>query len=113
MLTLISNQVKPSCGDDNAPSFAAFWRMYPRRVAKKDALRAWDKLTVQQQEEVIAAIEWQAKIMLTNDPTKRYILHPATYLNGQRWEDDWEVFKPQEAHKVERWNPVKSALEWG
>jgi hypothetical protein len=63
-------------------SFSKFWAAYPRKVAKGAALRAWpgdEHLPA-----ILTAIGWQAKTW--TDP--KFIPHPATWLNGRRWEDE-------------------------
>jgi hypothetical protein len=80
---------KPIHSDiDSADGFSAWWQHYPKKVAKKAAQRAWSKLKPD--------AELQAEIMadtISRDWPKesRFVLHPATYLNGARWEDEKPV----------------------
>jgi hypothetical protein len=83
-------------GDDtpnpDAPqfSFADFWRAYPRRVAKKDAERAWLKIAAECYPKIFAAI---AKAKRSDDWRRdegRYIPYPASWLRGERWDDELE-----------------------
>lgn len=67
-----------------ADAFDAFWQRYPRKVAKPAALRAWRK--VDDVDAVMRGLEawcryWQAR----NEP--EFVPHPATWLNGERWND--------------------------
>lgn len=69
-------------------AFAEFWKAYPKKKAKKDAMKAFDKLAEEDYPLLIPAIELQKQ---TNDWKKedgKYIPHPATWLNGRRWEDE-------------------------
>jgi hypothetical protein len=52
-------------------------------VAKQDAIKAWpgDDLL----DEILKALEWQIIDFKQRPPDK--IPHPATWLNGKRWED--------------------------
>ena len=89
--------------------FERFWTAYPRKVGKRNALRAFQRLSA---EDALAAIE-DVSIRATRDPdwTKdggTYVPHPATYLNGRRWEDEWaklaapvEEYPGQAAAKAE------------
>lgn len=67
-------------------SFNEFWKHYPRKIAKANAEKAWlrikpdDKLT----KKIILAINKQG---LRNREIQ-FVPHPATWLNGQRWEDE-------------------------
>lgn len=68
-------------------AFEAFWGCYPRRVAKGAARKAFDKAikkaTLEQMINAIA--EYVAK-----KPEKIDFKHPATWLNGECWDDEWE-----------------------
>jgi hypothetical protein len=70
--------------------FQAFWRVYPRREAKQDALKAWGRLNPSAAlvTEILDALAWQTQ---RDDWTKddgRYVPLPASWLRGQRWEDE-------------------------
>lgn len=69
--------------------FLTFWEKYPRRIGKGRAWRAW-KTHVRAEDitEILAALGWQTE---SDDWTReggRFIPHPATYINGRRWEDE-------------------------
>ena len=66
--------------------FENFWQSYPRREAKIAAQRAWKRLSFTDRQK---AIEGIYKFLCRD---RRFIPHPATYLNGRRWED--EVVQP-------------------
>jgi hypothetical protein len=67
-------------------SFAQFWAVYPRKVAKIAAKRKWDALrpTPELVRQIMAALEWQIPSW-TED---QFIPHPATWLHNGRWEDE-------------------------
>ncbi len=68
-------------------AFDRFYEAYPRHVARQAALAAWDRLNPnpELQTSIIAAV---ARYAQENENTEqRYIPHPATWLNGRRWED--------------------------
>lgn len=68
--------------------FDRFWAAYPRKTAKKDAVKAWGKIGADEKllAVILAAIEKQKAGRQWSDP--EYIPHPATWLNGRRWEDE-------------------------
>lgn len=71
-------------------SFEAFWSVYPRRVGKGDARRAFLKaLRSVSYQTIIDAVLAQLPANLKRDDP-RFIPHPATWLNGERWCDDIE-----------------------
>lgn len=69
-------------------AFDRFYHVYPRHVGREDALKAWLKLNPNA--ELIAmlmvAVPLYAAEVAGTEP--KYILHPATWLNGRRWEDE-------------------------
>lgn len=69
------------------PHFEHFWDVWPKRVAKADARRAWEKAVKKDDPEVIiaAAAEYAASPFR---PEMKFIPLPATWLNGERWLDD-------------------------
>lgn len=78
--------------------FDQFWRAYPRKTAKKAAFRAWKKAIDKPSiDVVIASVERQKASDQWIKEGGQYIPHPATWLNGGRWED-----KPVEAFPQDR-----------
>ena len=77
-------RVEPLAADD--PRMIEFWDKYPRRQAKRDAQAALAKaLTRADFLEIMAGCEQFAQD--PNLPEARLIPHPATWLNGDRWQD--------------------------
>jgi hypothetical protein len=67
--------------------FSSFWRLYPKRVGKGEALKAWKKNRCEKiTESILLALENQLA-WLTRENGK-YIPNPATWLNQKRWEDE-------------------------
>src|SRR5215472_6979118 len=69
-------------------AFEAFYAAYPRHVAKQKAFDAWLKLNADAEliSVIMDAVEQYAEEVQNTEP--RFILHPATWLNGRRWEDE-------------------------
>lgn len=70
--------------------FERFWKIYPRKVGKADAKKAWAKIKVSAHLLDLMAASLAAWTVST-DWTKnngQYIPHAATWLNGKRWEDE-------------------------
>lgn len=73
-------------------SFEDFWTLYPRRVAKKEALKAWNRIDPSQHTAILIAVVAWRSTWLARD--LQYTPHPATWLNGERWTDEL----PQSLH---------------
>ena len=75
--------------------FTNFWKAYPRHTGKAAAVKAWEKCKpdAELQATILAAIAVQANSKEWLKDGGSFIPHPATWLNGKRWED--EVGAPQ------------------
>jgi hypothetical protein len=69
-------------------AFDQFYQAYPRHVAKQEALKSWLKLSPSAEliPVIMAAVERYAAEV--RDTERKYILYPARWLNGRRWEDE-------------------------
>lgn len=70
--------------------FDRFWAAYPKKIAKKDAEKAFRKLDPD--DGLLAAMmasldRWKMSEQWTRDGTA-YVPNPATWLNGERWKDE-------------------------
>lgn len=68
-------------------AFARFWASYPRKEGKQKAAAAFGKVTVST-DILLAALERQKKSSQWTKDNGQFIPHPATWLNGKRWEDE-------------------------
>lgn len=90
-------------------NFDDFYRAYPRKIAKADAMRAWAKMTPDQQRQAIEVLPNHCRYWNATT-TKEYIPYPATWLNAQRWEDEIEM---PEVKAVAWWATDKGVLDMG
>jgi len=67
--------------------FEEFWTAYPRKTAKSDALKAWNKIKPDLIT-VLNALDWQRKSENWTKDSGQYIPYPASYLNSKRYEDE-------------------------
>lgn len=93
--TLTKTQVEPR-PNEYTQRFESFWRAYPRREAKGQAFKAWQKAikTTNQQLIINAAQEYAESY--TGE--FQFIPLPASWLNAQRWLD--ERPKPKQSGPV-------------
>ena len=73
--------------------FPKFWKLYPNKKGKAAAEKAWKKLKVTDDLFTLIA-QGLAKQCASPGWIKdkgQFIPHPATWLNGKRWEDEVEV----------------------
>jgi len=82
--------------------FDEFWMLYPRKVAKASARKAWKKLTEAQQLEAAKAIANHCQYWKAKETALEFIPHAATWLNQERWEDEL-VIEPKKEKIDKRW----------
>ena len=84
----VKNEKKePETGID--PEFIQFWTAYPRKLKKADALKAWQR--AMRKPPIDYILEQLEKWKASGDWTKeggRYVPHPTTWINGERWNDE-------------------------
>ena len=70
--------------------FTLFWQEYPRKAAKAAAMKAWQKLNPSPElvERIIAHVIDHKRSPDWIKDGGQFVPYPATFLNGQRWEDD-------------------------
>ena len=87
-----------------ANGFDEFWDEYPvgRKVKKKRAQRAYDKAIKEVSHETIMLGLKAYKAHLESEKTPRkYILHPASWLNDGCWDDELEAEKEMDERGFE------------
>lgn len=73
----------------NTKGFDEFWKRYPKKVAKKYALNAWKKIKGDTLvEDIYNSLDKFKQSPAWQKDGGQFIPHPATWLNGHRWEDD-------------------------
>ena len=74
-------------------NFDTFYKAYPKKKCKKDAKKAWAKIKMTQElfDEILTALEKTKASREWRDI--QYVPYPATWLNGERWEDEIEIYK--------------------
>lgn len=71
--------------------FDAFWEVYPRSIAKKEAMKKFDKAVKDgaNPQTIIDGAKAYAGSVAGKE--QKYIAHPTTWLNQGRWEDQVET----------------------
>ena len=93
---------------DESPDFAQFWTAYPRRIAKGEARKAWRQTASIRPPlgTLLAAIEAQKRTDQWRKDGGIFIPHPATWLRGERWDDETEI----NAEPVKAWHETASGI---
>jgi len=102
----ISTDIKPNkntISSGNAGLFEKFWDAYPRKINKGGTRTVFAKIKPSEEtlQKMISAIDKQKRSDQWKDP--KYIPHPSSWLNGERWEDEDSTGKPS-------FNPLAGAI---
>lgn len=94
--------------------FEEFWQAYPRKENKPAALKAWNKIKpdAELRQVILNALEQRKQSDQWRKDKGRFIPHPATWLNGRRWEDSLEQ-SAQPPPKYEDFDPNDPYKYWG
>jgi len=78
--------------------FFDFWQLYPKKVAKPAAIKAWVKLNLNDEtfRKILESVKAQSASPDWLKDGGQFIPYPATYLNGRRWEDLFELPETKE-----------------
>lgn len=72
--------------------FDEWYAAYPRKKAKQAAVRAWAKaVKLASPDEILAGLVRYNLHLDANPEARQFIPHPATWLNGGQWEDDYSA----------------------
>jgi len=84
--------------------FDTFWNAYPKKLSKAAAKKAWDKIKPDEQLLVtmMATIERAKTSENWTKENGQYIPYPATWLNGERWKDEYPEKK---SNSITDWVP--------
>lgn len=89
--------------DDLSERFDRFWSVYPRKVAKQNAVRAWNKLRPDEAltRQILDAVERFKLDPQWSKEDGQFIPYPSSFLNGRRWEDVLSAQSPPEDPKAQ------------
>jgi hypothetical protein len=105
----ISSNSNTTWGVTQTLPFDAFWSVYPRKVAKGHARKAFAKACkLADPSEIVGAAGKFAYAM--QDTEKQYVPHPTTWLNGERWDDDLDDVAPQSKSNTDFLNDILSNM---
>lgn len=82
-------------------NFDIFWAAFPKRKNKPDARKAWGQLKLEKDEETVNKIIQAIKSFKAHKDWQRdggqFIPYPASFIRGERWEDEMDVDLGEEA----------------
>lgn len=109
------NEGDPYCLNDRivtveglllVPTFNEFWNAYAYKKGRKKAEEKWNKLKPKEKVACMKAVPAYVENTMipgsvSDGSRKQYRMHPLTYLNGARWED--EIY-PVQSNEQQRAN---------
>lgn len=81
MLQMVANNPEPEA------TFADFWCLFPKRICRMEAEKAWIKLSPAQRVDALVGLcAWRPVWIAEN--RLQYVPNASTWLNQQRWTDE-------------------------
>jgi hypothetical protein len=90
--------------------FDEFWSLYPRKIAKATAKKAWAKLSAEQQLMAAKAINTHCEYWKAKETELEFIPHASSWLNGERYEDEI-VIEPRREKSDKKWMFTNEGIE--
>jgi hypothetical protein len=90
--------------------FDEFWSLYPRKIAKANARKAWTKLSAEQQLLAAKAINTHCEYWKAKETELEFIPHASSWLNGERYEDEL-VIEPKKEKIDKKWMFSNEGIE--
>ena len=78
------------------PLFDEFWLKYPKKIAKAKCRDKYNQLSRSDQEEAIEGVIRYSKYWQINQTESKFIPHPITWLNQERWCDELPLDEPDQ-----------------
>ena len=104
--TVDLHETLPPLASVIAPTFQDFWDAYAYKKGRKKAEEKWNKLKPKEKVARMRAVPAYVENTMipgsvSDGSRKQYRMHPLTYLNGARWEDE---FYPVQSNEQQRAN---------
>lgn len=97
--------------------FDEFWKAYPRKSSKGSAKKAWKRIAPTQElfDKIMSALAAAKNCEQWKKERGQFIPYPATWLNQERWEDDYGVPAVDSGKKQPPadFNPDDPYANWG
>lgn len=100
-------------GSDSKDRFAEFWSAYPRKTAKAEARKVWDRMKLDPQAaSILKSLESHKITDQWSKDDGKFIPHATTWLRQRRWEDEVESAPRNNAHDcLPAWMTVLEATQ--
>ena len=106
------NVIPLSQPDPEPDLWTMFYTLYPRHEARKDALKAWARMSEADRLAAVTAIADWRQVWRAQGRDSTVIPYPATWLRGERWTDEIPAGLIQRGQRpqVSQSGVVKSSL---
>lgn len=93
--SLKSNNLKSNSNINTMVDFENFWKLYPNKKAKGQAIKTFDKVVKDKDtyDLIITDLDNRVNCKDWIKEEGKFIPHPSTYLNAMGWLDEYETIK--------------------
>lgn len=100
-LTVPDNLPAVGCLGQLVVSFDDFWKLYPRKVSKREAAKAWERLGPDQRQRALDVIPAHTTMWIKEGRGTATIPHASTWLNQWRFDDEINFVAPRSTTAVD------------
>lgn len=90
--------------------FEVFWKLYPKKASKKDALKAWKKIDAELFDHIIDSLGTHRGCEQWVKDEGKFIPNAATWLNGEKFNDEVKPYVGQ-ANSQRTWSSRPSLVD--
>lgn len=94
-------------------TFDQFYAQYPKKVARKDAQKAWARLSEEEKAKALEALPAHVRYWDIKGTEKEFIPYPATWLNGARFEDELDLSESVPKTAIAWWSTDDLTMKKG
>lgn len=94
--------------------FSEFWMLYPKKHGKRYAEKCFNRLSMADKQAALDGLQKYLKYWELKGTDSEYIMHPSTYINQARWEDELDLeVKKQKIPEAAWWSSEASIIAKG
>ncbi len=84
---LMLRKGKERKGNLSSANFEEFWKIYPKKIGKKESEEEWSKVAIEECKEAINTLMEQCDSPGWKEDEGRWIPYPAKWLKGEHWKN--------------------------
>jgi len=108
---LLRNSAQTKKTHANLEGFDRWWKTYPRKVDKPRAVKVWQAKKLESRADELISVLANQVAHERQWQDRQFIPYPATYLNGERWNDEIDTGNPEQPRNETNYERAQRTLE--